>query len=507
MTTPSVTSGASLSSLLSTNTPSTSGSSTSTGSGTSSSSGSTSSLLSSAGIGSGLDVNSIVTALVNAKKAGPQAQITNKATQTNTMLTGLASLNSALTSLQSALSALTKTSTFSSYSAVLTDTTLGTTSTLSNAKPGNYALNVTQLATAQKRSSDAYDKSAAIGSGTLTIGVGSSSLNLSVSATDTLSNIASNINSASNNPGVTATVVYGAGGAQLLLSSSKTGVANGFTISANATSSGGLSALASKLGTVGSSEAQDAALTLDGISITSASNSVSGAIDGVTINLAKTGSSQLTVTQDNSAATTAIQGFVDAYNSYAGTVATLSSYDASTGTAGILLGDTTLTSVQRQISSLLSSKVPDNGIGSLAALSSKVPDNGIGSLAALGITRAADGTMSLDSDKLASTLQSNPTAVQDLFAGPNGYATRLNTSLDAFTSSSGVIATRQQSLNDSLTKLNTQQSQLDARMTVYETQLRNQYTALDTLMSSLNNTSSYLTSALAQLEATYTKTN
>lgn len=490
MTTPSVTSGASLSSLLSTNTPSTS--STGTGSGTSSSSGSASSLLSSAGIGSGLDVNSIVTALVNAKKAGPQAQITSKATQTNTMLTGLASLNSALTSLQSALSALTKTSTFSSYNAVLTDTAIGTTSTLSNAKPGSYALNATQLATAQKRSSDAYDKSAAIGSGTLTIGVGSSSLNLSVSATDTLSNIASNINSASNNPGVTATVVYGAGGAQLLLSSSKTGVANGFTVSANATSSDGLSALASKLGSVGSSEAQDAVLTLDGISITSASNSVSGAIDGVTINLAKTGSTQLTVTQDNSAATTAIQGFVDAYNSYAGTVATLSSYDASTGTAGILLGDTTLTSVQRQISSLLSSKVPGNGIGSLAAL---------------GITRAADGTMSLDSDKLASTLKGNPAAVQDLFAGPNGYAMRLNTSLDAFTSSSGVIATRQQSLNDSLTKLNTQQTQLDGRMTVYETQLRNQYTALDTLMSSLNNTSSYLTSALAQLEATYTKTN
>ncbi|GAB2533162.1 flagellar filament capping protein FliD [Rhodanobacter koreensis] len=494
MTTPSVTSGSSLSSMLNTAasnaTTSTTGTGTTTG--TSSGTGSTTAVLSSAGIGSGLDVDSIVTALVNAKKAGPQAQITNKATQTNTTLTGLASLNSALTSLQSALSALTQTSTFSSYNAVLADTTIGTTSTLSNAKPGSYALDVTQLATAQKRSSDAYDKSAAIGSGTLTIGVGTSSLNLSVSATDTLSDIAANINSASNNPGVTATVVYGAGGAQLLLSSSKTGVANGFTVSADATSSGGLSALASKLGTAGSSEAQDAKLTLDGISISSASNSVSGAIDGVTINLAKTGSTQMTVSQDSSAATTAIQGFVDAYNSYASSVATLSSYDVSTGTAGILLGDTTLTSVQRQISSLLSSKVPGNSIGSLAAL---------------GITRAADGTMSLDSGKLASTLQSNPTAVQDLFAGPNGYATRLNTSLDAFTSSSGVIATRQQSLNDSLTKLNTQQTQLDARMTVYETQLRSQYTALDTLMSSLNNTSSYLTSALAQLEATYTKTS
>ena len=107
--------------------------------------------------------------------------------------------------------------------------------------------------------------------------------------------------------------------------------------------------------------------------------------------------------------------------------------------------------------------------------------------------------------KLAATLDSNPSAVQDLFAGSNGYAKRLNTALDGFTAAGGIISTRQQSLTDSLTKLNTQQSQLDARMSVYEKQLRDQYTQLDTLVSSLNNTSSYLTGALAQLEATYTK--
>lgn len=482
MTTPSATSGNSLSSLLNANAANgTSGSGSSSGTG---------GVLSSAGLGSGLDVDSIVTALVNYAKNGPQAQITTKATQTNATLTGLASLNSALTSLQSALSALTRTSTFSSFSAVLSDTTIGTTSTMSNARPGNYAIEVSQLATAQKRSSDAYDKSAAIGSGTLTIGVGSNSFNLAVSDTDTLSDIASNINDDANNPGVTATVVYGANGAQLLLSSSKTGVANGFTISANATSSDGLGALATKLGTAGGNEAKDALLTLDGIDISSASNSVSGAIDGVTLNLAKTGSTQLTVTQDNSAAQKAVQDFVDAYNSYNSTVATLSSYDKTTGAAGVLLGDTTLTTVQRQVSSLLSGKVAGNSIGSLVSL---------------GITRTKDGSLKLDGDKLAATLGANPGAVQDLFAGPDGYATKLNAALDGFTSSTGVIATRQQSLNDSLGKLTTQQKSLDARMTVYETQLRNQYTALDTLMSKLNNTSSYLTGALAQLEATYTK--
>lgn len=486
MTTP-ITTGTSLSSLLNSGS---NGNASGTSGSTNPTTGSGSGLITSAGIGSNLDVNTIVTALVNAKQAGPQKQITNQATQTSAKLAGLSSLQGALSSLQSALAALTKVGTFSSFTAMLADASIGTTSTMSNARPGNYTLDVTQLATAQKRSSDAYDKDAAIGSGTLSIGVGANSLDLAVSSSDTLSDIASHINKATGNPGVTATVVYGANGAQLLLSSSKTGVANGFSISASGDSSAGLATLAGKLGTAGGNEAQDAKLSLDGIAITSASNSVSGAIDGVTVNLAKTGTTQLTVSQDNSAATQAVQDFVSAYNSYVGTVGTLSSYDADSGSAGVLLGDTTLTSVQRQIAAVLGSGIAGNGIGSLAAL---------------GVTRQPDGTMALDDSRLASALGSNPAAVQDLFAGPKGYATRLNATLTAFTSSDGVLATRQQSLNDSLGKLDTQQKQLNARMAVYQAQLLKQYTALDTMMSQLNNTSSYLTSALAQLEATYTK--
>jgi flagellar hook-associated protein 2 len=198
------------------------------------------------------------------------------------------------------------------------------------------------------------------------------------------------------------------------------------------------------------------------------------------------------VSQDNSAATKAVQDFVSAYNSYVGTVGTLSSYDAASGNAGVLLGDSMLTSVQRQISAVLGSRVAGNSIGSLAAL---------------GVTRQPDGTMAVDGTRLASALNSNPGAVKDLFTGTKGYATQLNTTLTAFTSSSGVLATRQQSLNDSLTKLSTQQTQLNARMSVYQSQLLKQYTALDTMMSQLNNTSSYLTSALAAMEATYTKSN
>lgn len=471
---------------------------TTTGTGSSASSGlsSTSSpgsgLLSSAGIGSGLDVDSIITALVNAKQSGPAQQISNQTTQLQAQEAGLTALSSALSSLQSTLGTLGSSLTFSTYAATLGDSSLGTATTLPNAQPGTYSVVVNHLATAQKRASDAYASGSTVGAGTLTVSVGNQSMNINVAATDSISSIATAINQSSSNPGVQATIVNGANGAQLLLTSTKTGVANAFTVSAGSGSSAGLSSLAATLDTAGSNEASDASLSIDGIAVSSASNSVSGVLNGVTLNLAATGSTTLTVSQDSSAATSAVNDFVSAYNSYISTVGTLSSYDSSSQQAGVLLGDTTLMSVQRQVNSVLSGSVPGNSIGSLAAL---------------GITRNADGTLSLDSGKLASALQNSPGAVQDLFAGSNGYATRLNGMLDGFTASNGIIATRTTSIQNQLSNLSQESTALTARMNVYAAQLRQQYTALDTLMSSLNNTSSYLTSSLQTLLSTYTNSN
>lgn len=459
----------------------TTGTGSGTGSGLSSTNSPGSGLLSSAGIGSGLDVNAIITALVNAKQAGPSQQISNQTTQLQAQEAGLTALGSALNSLQTTLGKLGSSLTFNSYTATLGDSTLGTTSTLPNAQPGTYNLTVNHLATAQKRASTAYASGSAVGAGTLTVSVGNQSMNLNVSATDSISSIATAINQSSGNPGVQATIVNGTNGAQLLLTSTKTGVANAFSVSAGSGSSAGLSALATTLNTAGSNEASDASLSIDGIAVTSASNAVSGALNGVTLNLSATGSTTLTVSQDTSGASGAVSDFVNAYNSYISTVGTLSSYDPTSKQGGVLLGDTTLMSVQRQVNSMLSSSVAGNSIGSLAAL---------------GITRNADGTLSSDSGKLSSALQSNPGAVQDLFAGTNGYATRLNSMLDGFTSSNGILATRTASIQNQLSNLSQESTALTARMNVYATQLRQQYTALDTLMSSLNNTSSYLTSSL-----------
>ena len=443
-------------------------------------------LLSSLGLGTGLDVNSIIQALVNAEQAGPQAQITNQTNLDNNKIAGLTALQTALSGVQSALNELTSSNTYSTYTATLANTSLGTATTLPDASPGTYNINVSQLATAQKSVSAAEPAAATIGTGSFTISVGNKSMDVAVGATDTLSAIATSINNASGNPGVTATIVAGVNGNQLVLTSTSTGTANAFSVSADSGSSSGVSNLATALNTP-STPAGDAKLTVDGIAVDSATNSVSGALTGVTLNLVSTGSSQLSVAQSTTPITTAVNDFVSAYNTYASTVSQLDSYDATTKVAGVLLGDATLASVQGQISNVLGGHVAGSSIGNLASL---------------GITRNTDGTLALNSTTLANTLASNPSSVQQLFTGSNGVATQLSTLVTNFNSSSGVLQSRINSLNGDVKTLATQQTALNARMAVYQQQLVQQYTSLSTMMTSLNNTSSYLTQAMNALTGT-----
>jgi flagellar hook-associated protein 2 len=446
-------------------------------------------ILSSLGLGSGLDVSSIITALVNAAQAAPQAQITNQTNTDNAQIAGLTALQTALSGLQTALTELTSPTTYQTYTAAFSANStsasgVGTASTLPDASPGTYSVDVTQLATAQTSVSSPLGSGAAVGAGTLEIGVGSNTINVAVSASDTLQTIASNINSAasSGGVGVTASVVAGKNGDQLVLTSTQTGTANAFTVSANATSSSGLSALASQLNTP-STPAANAELTLDGIPVTSATNNVTGALTGVTMNLTSTGTSTLTIAQSTTPITTAVNDFVTAYNTYNSEVSELSSYNASTGHAGVLFGDSTLQAIQNQISQVIGSTLNGNSIGNLASL---------------GITRNQDGSLALNNLTLANDLSSNPSAVQNLFASTNGVATQLSNLVTNYSSSSGIIQTRINDLNTNVSNLSSQQTALNARMATYQQQLVKQYTSLDTLMSSLNNTSSYLTALAKQ---------
>lgn len=445
--------------------------------------------------GSVIDVSALVSQLVAATKA-PQESIINSETQSVTsQISAVGQLKSALATFQASLAPLATTSSFDSLSATSSDPAAFTASADSTATLGSYSISVSQLAQAQQIvSTTAWSGGAsqAVGTGTLQISLGGTRFSVTIDAgNDTVSGIAAAINGAGGNPGVEASVVTGTGGAYLVLTSSLTGAAN--TIQVAETDAGtGLSAL-----TYGSSNtanytqqtaAQDASLSIAGVSYTSASNTVTGALSGVTLNLlAKTASpATLTVSTDTATVQANIQAFVAAYNTMQGTFASLGSYDATTGAAGPMLGDALLSGTRNQLRSTLYSIV-DTGSATYD------------SLASVGITTKSDGTLSIDTATLSAALSADFSAVSQLFSGAAGVASSLTTQISTELASGGSIDSRSQTLVKQENALTQQSNQLNQQMSQLAASLTEQYASLNTLLSSLQSTSSYLTQAFATL--------
>ncbi|MFC5436804.1 flagellar filament capping protein FliD [Rhodanobacter umsongensis] len=441
----------------------------------------TTGLLTSMGVGSGLEVASLVDKLVAAKKAPQQNQITNQAAAANTQLSALGQIGAALSALQSAMASLTDGSAFASRTVTSSDTTVLGAGSDGTAVNGSYNIVVSQLASAMKASSGAFASStAAVGTGTLAIEVAGKSMSLTIDGShNSLAAVRDAINKASDNPGVSATIVTGTDGAHLVLSGTKTGAANGFKVSSSG-GDGGLAALnydvAAPTGNALSviNAASDSSYTIDGLAGNSASNTTSTAIDGLTLNLIKVGSSTLSVSGDSSKATGALTNLVNTYNSFVGIYQNLTKYDATSGTAGAMIGDATLNSINSTLSSI---------IGGTA--------NGT-TLSSIGISLQVDGTLKLDSGKLAAALSDGGKTVGTLFAGTAGLAAKLNGSLSHWVGDSGLLAGRTTSLSQQLKDLSNQQTTLNSRMDDLTARYQAQFTALDTLMSKLNSTSSYL---------------
>lgn len=468
------------------------------GAGSSSSSGSDTSggLISAPGIGSGLNVNSIVSQLVNAEIQPAQNQINSQQASISAQTSALGTLKSLLSSLQTSLSTLADGSAFTQYTATSSDTSAFSATAGASAMPGTYQIQVQQLATAQKLTSAAFASGATVGTGTLTLSVGSQSININIDSTnDTLAGISAAINGASGNPGVTATIVHATDGDHLVLTSTQTGVANAFSISESG-GNGGLSALTWDASTSSGSltlqsAAADAKVNIDGFTSTSSTNVMSGAIDGITLNLAGlTPSGQtdtLTVGNDVNSMQTVVQGFVTAYNNYVQGAAQLASYDPTSNTAGPLLGDSTLSNIRSALAMTLSGTAGSNAAG------------GPQTLAAVGVTLQADGTLQLDSTTLDNLLGSDPSQVAALFGGTSGYASQLNNLLNGYLQSGGLLDIRNQSLNAQSQQLAQQQTQLNQRQQAIQAQYMAEFTQLDVTMAKMNQTSSFLTSQLAML--------
>ena len=445
--------------------------------------------------GSVIDVSTLVAQLVAATKA-PQEAIINSETQSVTaQISSVGTLKSALSTFQSSLGALATTGSFDALSASSSNTTAFTASADSTATLGSYSVQITQLAQAQQLvSATAWSGggSATVGTGTLQISLGNTNFTVSIgSSNDTLSGIAAAINAATGNPGVEASVITGSGGAHLILTSSLTGAAN--TIKVTETDGGsGLAALTYGTGNTANytqqTAAQDASLSISGVTYTSASNTVTGALSGVTLDLLATTSSAatLSVGTDTAAVQSNIQAFVAAYNVMQGTFASLGSYNATTGTAGPMLGDALLSGTQSRVRSTL------YGIVNTGSAT-------YNSLASVGITTKSDGTLSVNVATLSAALSSNFGAVSQLFSGSSGVASSLNSQITTDLVSGGPIDSRSQTLVKQENTLTQQSNQLDQQMSALTASLTQQYASLNALLSSLQSTSSYLSQAFSNL--------
>ncbi len=464
-----------------------------TSSTSSSSAGAASALVTSQGIGSGLNIGAIVSALTTAYGAGQQNQITTQQNLLSTQLSAYGTFKSALETLQAALTPLQSAGSLASFTATVADKTVATATASPQAVAGQYTLQVQNLATPAILTSSPFSSATtAVGTGTLTINVGSQALNVNIDSTDnTLSGIAAAINSASGNPGVSASVLTTTAGARLVISGTVTGAANAITV----TQSGGDGGLASLVydpaaGTTALTQtqaAQDANFSVNNYPATSASNTVTGAISGVTLNLvgqSATGTSTtLTIAPDPTAAQTSIGTFVTALNGVLTSIQTLTGYDPTTNTAGPLNGNATLQSFQNQL---------ENILGKLQS------GNGVQSLSNLGITANAQGTYDTNSNQLTSALSANLSGIESYLSGPQGLANQINNLVNNYTQTGGLLDSIDQGLQTGLTNLSKEQTALNAQLATYSATLTAQYNAMDTAVAALKQMQTYLTAEFNQ---------
>ncbi|MES2534926.1 MAG: flagellar filament capping protein FliD [Pseudomonadota bacterium] len=482
--------------------------------------------ISSPGIGSNLDVNSIVSQLMSIEQR-PLTLLAKKEASFQAKLSGFGTLKGALSQFQTAMRGLSDSSKFQGMRVVPADTSIATASAGVSATAGVYTLEVSKLAQAQKLASAGQASStAAIGTGATTVisfgfgtinggsfdaasgrytgaayaSNGATAKTVTVAGNSSLSDIRDAINKA--DIGVSATIVNDGGATpyRLALTVKATGEANSLNISV--TGDAAISSLLSHApdndlgqGFTQTASAQNAAFKVDGINVTKATNTVADVIQGVTLNLLKanTGSpTNITVARDTAAVTAGVEAFVKAYNDITKIFKEATAYNPATKQAAILNGESSVRTIESQIRSVLSTPVAA-GAGAFTLLSQ------------VGVSLQKDGLMAIDSTKLQGAIDKNFSDIATLFAADGatsdtqGYAYRFDKLVDAQLGTVGTIASRTEGINASLKTLAESMTRVSDRLANTEKRYRAQFTALDVSISSMLSTGNFLTQQLANL--------
>lgn len=444
--------------------------------------------ISSAGIGSNIDVNSLVSQLL-AIESRPLDRLNQTKSDYNAKLSAFGKIASDLSAFQSAVSALKDASGFKIFKATPDNTDYLTASADSSASAGNHDITVGTLAKAQKLFTDSADNgrfadidTTTVGTGTLTFTAGTNSFNVTIdSSNNTLNGIVEAINSNVDNFGVSASIVNDGTGYLLQLSPNESGTTHALTITttdtgdSNNTDNSGLS----RLSTAQLNETQaasNATLTVDGLTgITKQTNTITDVIQGVTLNLKTPGvTTTLAVDVDTDAIASKVQDFANAYNKL---VDDIKGYR---GKGALLEADNTLLTIQAQLTSIFNTPAGLTG-------------NAFNSLAEVGVSIQATGKIAVNTSDFKTAAGAQLNDVVKLFTdSTGGFFQRFYTETTNLLQANGVVDAKTHGINDSISSLNIRIDQTQVRLNGTERRLRAQFSALDGLLGSLKSTASLL---------------
>ena len=486
--------------------------------------------ISTPGVGSGIDINSIVGAYINAEKVPFEKRIEEQDKKYTSQISAYGSIRNQIDSLQASLGALAEAKTFEGMKMSLSSQTYFSASIDESADVGSFDIEVKQLATSQKITSDAFDVEAMglTSSGRLDISLGTSSFSIVVTDTQddgeggtratTLEDIKQAINDAADNPGISASIVTDDDGAHLVLNSTKLGTENTINITAYDTSGGsdveitdgsGLGKLQfdstdeASITTSAMNQtiaAQDAIVIIDNtLTITKSSNTIENAIAGVTLNLKKANepdeNTAVSISKDKGLIETAIKGFVEVYNKYIETSQSLQYVNVDAEITAALNGDATMRMMDRQLRSQLTSAF---GTGSINVMSQ------------FGVITNRDGSLEIDQSKLSAAVNSSSADLQSFFIGSDdspGFAVSFKEKIKIFSGADGILSTRVNTLTGEVERLDIEKENFNERITRQEQLLYSRFNAMDAQVAQLQNTLSFVTSQLENLPGLIKKSN
>lgn len=450
--------------------------------------------ITSAGAGSGIDLESVISASLNARKAQLQQPITTKKTNTQITLSGVGQLKSAIASYVTTLKDMAKTDAFNKRAVNITqdkDNPILKVESKAGSSNGQYNITVNKLATTSKFEGtfDSSTDALITEDGTLTFKAGDKTFSVDVKVGDSLQSVRKKINNNGDNFGLTANIINTSDGkAKLVMDSGVSGTGKDLQISG---STPGLSGFVSALQQVGG-PASDAEIEVDGNKLTSATNTFDGTIMGLKLTILRESdkdadgnakSNKVDVTTDKNGIKTMVKSFIDGYNTLVSKADALGKRNSivagqSKDDGGALAGDSVTRSVVNQMSSILITPSDNSNV--------------FDTIFQLGIKMDNKGVLSLDSEKFDEALDKNFEQVVAIFGGEKGVAGQLATSLEDYSKTGGLLAQREDSLNSDLRTLAQKESDTSAQLVKYEASLRARYGGLDTLLAKMNQSASYL---------------